>query len=129
MHLNLPELQTLLYQLITTREGAKWTGNERDPAPERLEVLVREDQRLSAIERVNIYADAYFYRLLDCLYEEFPATFTVVGSDNFAALVQDYLRACPPTEPSIFYAGRYLDAFFATIRLRSVGRSLASWRR
>jgi hypothetical protein len=96
MHLNLPELQTLLYQLITTREGAKWTGNERDPAPAGLEALVRGDQRLSAIERVNIYADAYFYRLLDCLYEEFPATFAVVGSDNFAALVRDYLLTCPP---------------------------------
>jgi hypothetical protein len=111
MHLNLPELQTLLYQLITTREGANWTGNERDPAPAGLEALVRGDQRLSAIERVNIYADAYFYRLLDCLYEEFPATFAVVGSDNFAALVRDYLLTCPPTEPSIFYAGRYLDSF------------------
>jgi len=111
MHVNLPELQTLLYQLITTPEGSEWIGNERRPAPGRIETLVRGDQRLSAIERVNIYADAYFYRLLDCLYEEFPATFAVVGSDNFAALVRDYLLACPPTEPSIFYAGRYLDSF------------------
>jgi len=111
MHVNLPELQTLLYQLITTPEGAKRIGNERRSAPGRIETLVRGDQRLSAIERVNIYADAYFYRLLDCLYEEFPATFAVVGSDNFAALVRDYLLACPPTEPSIFYAGRYLDSF------------------
>ncbi len=111
MHVNLPELQTLLYQLITTPEEAKRIGNERDLAHGGLEVLVRGDQRLSANERVNIYAKAYFYRLLDCLYEEFPATFAVVGSDNFAALVRDYLLACPPTEPSIFYAGRYLDSF------------------
>src|SRR5260370_8571545 len=74
-------------------------------------MLVRGDQRLTAIERINIYADAYFYRLLDCFYEEFPATFAVVGSDNFAALVRDYLLACPPTDPSIFYAGRYLYGF------------------
>src|SRR5260370_15296967 len=111
MHVNLPELQPLLYQLITTPEGAKRIGNERRSAPGRIETLVRGDQRLSAIERVNIYADAYFYRLLDCLYDEFPATFAVVGSDNFAALVRDYLLACPPTEPSIFYAGRYLYGF------------------
>src|SRR5260370_20294575 len=111
MHVNLSELQTLLYQLITTPEEAKRIGNERDLAHGGLEVLVRGDQRLSAIERVNIYAKAYFYRLLDCLYEEFPATFAVVGSDNFAALVRDYLLACPPTEPSLFYAGRYLDSF------------------
>jgi putative DNA-binding protein len=111
MHVNLPELQTLLYQLITTSKGAKRTGNVRDLAPGGLEVVARGDERLSAIERVNIYADAYFYRLLDCLYEEFPATFAVVRSDNFAALVRDYLLTYPPTEPSIFHAGRYLPSF------------------
>ncbi len=111
MHVNLREVQTLLYRLITTPEGATRLGNERDPAPEEGEGLVRGDQRLSAIERVNIYANAYFYRLLDCLCEEFPATFAVLGSDNFAALVRDYLLACPPTEPSIFYAGRHLSSF------------------
>src|SRR5229473_335810 len=104
MQVNLPELQTLLYQLVTTPDGAKRIGNERDLAPGGLEVLVRGDQRLSAIERVNIYANAYFYRLLDCLYEEFPATFAVLGSDNFEVVVRDYLLACPPTEPSIFHA-------------------------
>jgi hypothetical protein len=111
MQVNLSELQTLLYQLITTREEAKRTGKERDLARGGLETLLRGDQRLSAIERFNIYANAYFYRLLDCLYEEFNATFAVVGSDNFAAIARDYLLACPPTEASIFYAGRYLDSF------------------
>jgi putative DNA-binding protein len=108
---NLPELQAFLYQLITTPEGARQIGNERDLAPGGLGTLVRGDQRLSAIERVNIYANAYFYRLLDCLYEEFPATFAVLGSESFAAIVRDYLLTWPPTEPSIFYASRYLESF------------------
>jgi hypothetical protein len=111
MHVNLREVQTSLYRLITIPEGATRLGNERDPAPDEAVVLVRGDQRLSAIERVNIYANAYFYRLLDCLREEFPATFAVVGDDNFTALVRDYLLACPPTEPSIFYASRHLSGF------------------
>jgi putative DNA-binding protein len=111
MHVNLPELQAFLYQLITTPERAKRIGNECDSAFGAAQLLVRSDQRLSAIERINIYADAYFHRLLDCLHEDFPATSAVVGSDNFVALVRDYLSAWPPTEPSIFYAGRYLPAF------------------
>jgi putative DNA-binding protein len=110
MLVNLSELQALLYPLITT-PGAKRIGNERDLAPGRIEMLVRGDRRLSASERVNIYANAYFYRLLDCLYEEFPATLAVVGPDNFAALVRDYLLRWPLTQPSIFYAGRYLPSF------------------
>jgi hypothetical protein len=111
MRVNLSELQASLYRLITTPERAKRICNECDPALHWVEALVRGDQRLTASERVNIYTTAYFYRLLDCLYEEFPATSGVLGSDNFAALVQDYLLVCPPTEPSIFHAGRHLYGF------------------
>ncbi len=111
MDLTLSELQTSLYQLITNPERAKRIGDDGDPVLGHAEALIRGDSRLSASERVTIYANAYFYRLLDCLYEEFPATSAVVGADNFVALVRDYLRAWPPTEPSIFYMGRHLSAF------------------
>ena len=73
--------------------------------------LVHGDQRLSAAERVEIYANAYFYRLLECLGEDFPATLAVLGADNFPALVKEYLLEHPPTEPSILYAGLYLADF------------------
>jgi hypothetical protein len=108
MDLTLSELQTSLYQLIT---NPKRIGNDGDPVSGHAEALIRGDSRLSASERVTIYADAYFYRLLDCFYEEFPTTSAIFGSDNFVDLVRYYLRAWPPTEPSIFYAGRYLNAF------------------
>ena len=73
--------------------------------------LIHGDERLSAFERVNIYADAYFYRLLECLGEDFPTTLAVLGEDNFAALVRGYLLEYRPTEPSIVYAGLYLADF------------------
>ena len=76
-----------------------------------LEALVHGDDRLSAVERIGIYANAYFYRLLDCLVEDFPATLAVLGADNFAALVKEYLLEHPPTEPSIVYAGLFLADF------------------
>ena len=43
--------------------------------------------------------------------EDFPATLAVLGADNFAALVKEYLLEHPPTEPSILYAGLYLADF------------------
>jgi hypothetical protein len=73
MYLN--ELQNLLYQRITNLGTTKKSlGNERGPAPGVLEALVHGDQRLSAFDRIDIYANAYFYRLLECLGEDFPAT-------------------------------------------------------
>jgi len=113
MHVNLAEIQGSLYQFITTPEGERRNERARGGA----EALVRGDRCVSAIDRVNIYANAYYHRLLDCLHEEFPATFAVIGSDNFADLVRDYLAGYPPTEPSIFYAGRYLDRFLRNYSL------------
>jgi hypothetical protein len=107
---NLRELQTLVYQLVA---GAGPVNREKEHERPFREVgrMIRSDQHLRAIERINIYVDAYFYRLLDCLMEEFPATLAVIGSNKFGRLVHDYLVWRPPTEPSIFYAGRYLAEF------------------
>jgi hypothetical protein len=110
--MNLRELQTFLYQSITDPDGTKESiGEERGLAAGVLEALVYGDERLSTFERVDIYANAYFYRLLDCLGEDFPTTLAVVGTDNFAALIKEYLLEHPPTEPSILYAGLYLADF------------------
>jgi hypothetical protein len=110
MYLN--KLQNLLYQRITNLETTKESlGAERPPASGVFEALVHGDERLSAAERIGIYADAYFYRLFECLVEDFPATLAVLGADNFAALVKEYLVEHPPTEPSILYAGLYLADF------------------
>src|ERR1700758_3598633 len=110
MYLN--KLQNLLYQRITNLETTKESlGAERPPASGVFEALVHGDERLSAAERIGIYADAYFYRLFECLVEDFPAMLAVLGADNFAVLVKEYLVEHPPTEPSILYAGLYLADF------------------
>jgi hypothetical protein len=76
------------------------------------------DERLGAAARLEIYANAYFYRILDCLKEDFPATLAVLGADSFHNLVTGYLIEYPPSEPSIFYAGRYLADFLRTHPMR-----------
>jgi hypothetical protein len=117
----LEQLQARLYRLITAPEGVT-SGLAAERARgenvvsdlqnlENLENLIESDDRLSATERLEIYANAYFYRILDCLKEDFPATLAVLGGDNFHNLVTGYLIEYPPTEPSISYAGRYLAEF------------------
>ncbi|HEY2523937.1 MAG TPA: DNA-binding domain-containing protein [Candidatus Binataceae bacterium] len=112
---DLKDLQALLYRLITAPEGvAAGLAAERAPWPrtfDDLERLIESDDRLSAGERLEIYANAYFYRILDCLKEDFPATLATLGADNFHNLVTGYLIEYPPTEPSISHAGRYLSEF------------------
>jgi hypothetical protein len=116
---NLRGLQNSVYQL-----GADfWSANdEYGQGRPSCDVgrIIRRDPRLKAVERINIYVNAYFYRLLECLLEEYPATAAVIGSNDFVGLVHDYLACWPPTEPSIFYAGRHLAAFLRNHSL--VGR-------
>ena len=110
--MKLREIENLLYQRITEPDRTNESvSDERGLTRGVLEALVHGDDRLSAVERIGIYANAYFYRLLDCLVEDFPATLAVLGADNFAALVKEYLLEHPPTEPSIVYAGLYLADF------------------
>jgi hypothetical protein len=116
--MDLKQLQSLLYRRISVPEALTvGLRNEVRSSCGGIGALVLGDERLSAAERIDIYANAYFYRLLDCLGEEFPATLAVVGPDNFAVLARDYLLRYPPSEPSILYAGRYLAGFLRNHRL------------
>jgi hypothetical protein len=107
---NLRELQAVVSQLIAGPGPLNGDGEHRQLF-DNVELFVRGGRSLRPTEKINIYANAYFYRLLECLKGEFPATLAVVGSQEFAELVRGYLLWRPPTEPSIFYAGRYLADF------------------
>lgn len=121
MRSDLKTLQSLLYRLITAPEGvAQGLERERSLAVRGLDDVIVGDERLSAEARVEIYANMYFYRILDALKEDFYATLAVVGDENFHNLVTDYLIHHPPTHYSIGEAGRFLAAF---VRGHSLGRA------
>ncbi len=119
MAVPLKQLQSILYRLITAASGvAEGLAAEGSMPAGGLDALVLGDDRLSAEDRVDIYANMYFYRLLDVLKEDFPATLRVLGGDNFHNLATGYLLEYPPTEPSVQYCGRHLAAFLRDYPLR-----------
>ncbi len=110
--LELGDLQRLLLRLIAAPAGvADALAREPALAPHGLDAIIRGDERMTAAERLEIYANAYFYRLLDVLKEDYPLTLAALGDDNFHNLITDYLLEFPPTEPSIHFAGRSLAQF------------------
>lgn len=112
---DLKRLQESIYRQIVAPGGVdEGLAANDDLPPGGLEAVLVVDDRLSARERLEIYANAYFYRLLDIFKEEFAATLTVVGDVNFHNLVTGYLLEYPPTEPSVLHAGRNLPAFICT---------------
>jgi len=120
-----PELsraQRNLWDLITAPEGVASTGPE---AIERARRLVRSDERLDAVERLDIYANMYFYRLRDCLAEDFPKVVAMAGGAAFHNLITDYLLAHPSSCWSLRELGRALPEFIARHELAGTHPFLA----
>ena len=109
--MSLADLQARFYDLVTAPEGVARTLSGRGQSAAAVEELVVGDARLSAVERLDVYANMYFFRLLDVLRDDYPKIVAAVGDDAFHNLVTDYLAACPPEHPSIAHAGARLPRF------------------
>ncbi|MGH7780228.1 MAG: HvfC/BufC family peptide modification chaperone [Candidatus Binataceae bacterium] len=115
MPLALKDTQELLYRLIAAPSGvAGGLVHERALPRGGLDAIIGGDARMPAVERLDIYANMYFYRLLEILTNDFPGVTAAVGADNFHNIVTGYLIELPPTEPSVFWAGRHLADFLRT---------------
>jgi hypothetical protein len=100
---DLKAMQGLFWTIITAREGV-------GPVPDG---LFTGDARLSPADRLDIYAGMYFFRLLDCLREDYPRLAAAVGGERFQAMVADYLERHPSASPSLRGLGERLPAFVA----------------
>jgi hypothetical protein len=107
----LAEVQRRFYELVTAPEGVARGLEVAGLAPTALAAIVRGDTRLSSVERLDIYADMYFYRIRDVLRDDYPKVLASVGDEPFHNLVTDYLIACPPRHFSLRNAGDRLPAF------------------
>lgn len=113
----LRRIQELFWRLITAPEGVRpaIAGLSRADLPDaaRLDELFVGDEGLPAVERLDVYANMYFFRLLDCLGEDYPKTRAAIGADRFHNLVTDYLLRHPSENPSLRHLGRHLPGFIA----------------
>jgi hypothetical protein len=110
-------VQELFWGLITAPEGVRPAlddltrrGLLEGPG---LDGLFVGDDRLSSVERLDIYANMYFFRLLDCVREDFPKVAAAIGGDRFHNLVTDYVLRHPSRHPSLRYLGQRFPAFIA----------------
>lgn len=109
--------QALFYELVVAPEGVERGLGNLGLERGQLEELIVSDERLDAVGRLDLYANMYFYRLLDVLRADYPKVLAVVGEAEFHNLATDYLLACRPSHPSIADAGRRLPEFLSRHRL------------
>lgn len=111
---SLRAVQELLYDLMTAPSGVAQGLAARGLPPDALDAIIAGDERLAAVARLDIYANMYFFRILDVLREEFPRLVATLGNDVFHDLITDYLLAVRPAHPSLREVGARLPGFLAT---------------
>lgn len=104
------------FQAVITHPDGVEDGIESDQAQQRihltrdeLEKVITRSKKLSAPERLSIYANAYYARLLECLAECFPILKRTVGEEVFNGFAFGYLQ----DYPSKSYTLGRLDEHFA----------------
>lgn len=108
----LADAQARIRALVTAPEGVAAALREsEDTDGLALAQLVRGDRGLPAVERLGVYANAFFERLRGTLAKDFPELARALGDDAFHDLVRVYLMLHPPHRPSIRDAGASLAAF------------------
>lgn len=82
--------------------------------------FIRPSQRLSSRERLEIYARQYWFRLLDCLYDDYPALRLLLGEARFHQLCRRYLACYPSASWTLRNLGSQLPHFISDPRARDV---------
>ena len=111
--MSLGEIQRRLWRLIAWPEGIHAALREESADAPPLKTLIKSDEQLAAEDRLDVYANAYFYRIHDVLAEDFPTLASALGEEDFHDLVTSYLAVHPSESPSLRWIGERLPGFLA----------------
>lgn len=115
---NLSAIQHWMQGVIQHPAGVSAFATEADQAASAgptLQVILPSSRQSSA-ERLQIYAHAYFARLLEVLQGEFPTVTQAMGPDLFAQFALGYLHANPSRSDTLGQLGAHFPAHLAATR-------------
>ena len=120
MHSNLKlcDLQISLSKVITDSRGVT-----DETLSDTLKLAINEDV-ITVGERLSIYAEGYFFRILQCLEKDFVRTHKILGEELFSSMVAAFLKKFPSKYFSIDEVGRNFAPFLTEMEETA---SLAPW--
>jgi len=95
---------TTRWAMARRRPGGGSTAREA-------EAFIRPNDRLTAFERLEIYNRQYWFRILDCLADDFPGLESILGSARCSRMARAYLAECPSTSFTLRNLGSRLEAW------------------
>jgi len=73
--------------------------------------FIKPNDRLTSFARLEIYNRQYWFRLIECFYEDYPGLRTVLGDHQFHNLAIAYLANFPSSSFTLRNLGRQLVSF------------------
>lgn len=115
--MDLEELQrtvlSVIQQPLTASERMRKRTLDGKPLKPIVDQVIKPNDRLTSVERLEIYNRVYWFRILSSLAEDFPGLRAVIGQQKFDKLIRAYLNDCPSE----------------SFTLRNLGARLESWLR
>ncbi len=104
-------MATAVFRPLNTRDGmqSRWTDGRSMSSV--AEGFIKPNDRLSSFERLEIYNRVYWFRVLDCLYDDYPGLRAIVGEKKFMKLATAYLAKYPSASFTLRNLGQRLEKF------------------
>ncbi len=119
---SLQNLQRWVQEVITNPDGIA-AGVESPTARQQIDIgaaniedVVEPSSRLGSAERLAVYGNAYFARLVECLGEEFPATRYALGEETFESFAFGYVNDSPSSSYSLGFLGERFAQYLIDTR-------------
>ena len=102
-----------IMQPITRDERMRRRRADGTSSRHEAEAIISPNDRLSSVERLEIYNRQYWFRLYTSFQEDFPGLQAVVGARHFERIMRDYLSDCPSTSFTLRNLGSRLTEWLA----------------
>jgi len=98
-------------QPLTASERIQGRAPDGRPMRSYAARFIKPNDRLSSLERLEIYNRQYWFRLLSSMIEDFPGLRSVLGGRRFDAVCKAYLVDCPSRSFSLRNLGSQLESW------------------
>jgi len=100
-----------LFRPLSARDGLQTRWSDGRSMASVAAEFVKPNDRLTSFERLEIYARSYWFRVLDCLYDDYPGVRAIIGDPKFMKLATAFLAEFPSASFSMRNLGSRLPQY------------------
>jgi hypothetical protein len=100
-----------LFRPLDSRDRLQATWSDGRSTASVAADFIKPNSRLTSLERLEIYARSYWFRVLDCLYDDYPGVRAILGERRFMHLATAFLARFPSASFTLRDLGSRLPAF------------------